>query len=140
MSQPRFHEISPWVSEPADRQPALAEDRNADVVIIGGGYTGLSSALALRARGADVALLERDFAGAGASGRNAGHLTPTIGKDTPSLLRLFGRERASHLPAEHSAASGYDGDLARERSFSHVRLLSRPGAAFTRARTGPGAA
>jgi glycine/D-amino acid oxidase-like deaminating enzyme len=54
-----------------------------------------------------VVLLERDFAGAGASGRNAGHLTPTIGKDLPSLLRVFGRERASALVRFADAAVEY---------------------------------
>ncbi|UCE86846.1 MAG: FAD-dependent oxidoreductase [Deltaproteobacteria bacterium] len=92
-----FEEISPWVQVPEDRCEALDGDRAADVVVIGAGYTGLSTALSLRAEGADVAVLEQDFAGAGASGRNAGHLTPTIGKDLPTLLRLFGRERAAAL-------------------------------------------
>ena len=69
------------------------------MVVVGAGYTGLSAALALRAEGADVVLLEREFAGAGASGRNAGHLTPTIGKDLPTLLRIFGEERAARVAA-----------------------------------------
>lgn len=92
-----YLDISPWVSQPADLQPALDHDVRADVAIIGGGYTGLSTALALREAGIDAAVLESDFAGAGASGRNAGHLTPTIGKDLPTLLRMFGRERAAAL-------------------------------------------
>lgn len=93
----RFIETSPWVEAPADRRPPLDESTQADVVVVGSGFTGLSAALALRAEGADVVLLEQDFAGSGASGRNAGHLTPTIGKDLPTLLMLFGRERASGL-------------------------------------------
>jgi glycine/D-amino acid oxidase-like deaminating enzyme len=92
-----FQEISPWVEAPSDLQAPLDRDLRADVVVIGAGYTGLSTALSLRAEGADVVVLEQDFAGAGASGRNAGHLTPTIGKDLPTLLRMFGRERASGL-------------------------------------------
>ncbi len=92
-----FHKISPWLDEPEDLQAPLETDLDADVVVIGGGYTGLAAALGLRRRGADVVLLEQEFAGAGASGRNAGHLTPTIGKDLPTLLRLFGRERAKAL-------------------------------------------
>lgn len=86
-----------YLEPPADRTPRLAEDLDADVAIVGAGYTGLSTALALRRAGIDAVVLEADFAGAGASGRNAGHLTPTIGKDLPTVLRLFGRERAAAL-------------------------------------------
>ncbi|MBW2269216.1 MAG: FAD-dependent oxidoreductase [Deltaproteobacteria bacterium] len=102
-----FLETSPWLVAPQDRQPALAEDRSADIVIVGGGYTGLSAALSLRDAGADVALLEADFCGFGASGRNAGHLTPTIGKDLPTTLRLFGRPRAAALVRFADAAVEY---------------------------------
>jgi len=92
-----FLDVSPWVAPPPDLQPALASDLVADVAVIGGGLTGLSAALALKRAGADVVVLERDFAGFGASGRNAGHLTPTIGKDLPTLLMLFGKRRAAQL-------------------------------------------
>ena len=102
-----FDEISPWVETPRDLQPPLAQELRCDVVVIGAGYTGLSAALSLREQGADVVVLERDFAGAGASGRNAGHLTPTIGKDIPTLLRLYGRERASALVRFADEAVGH---------------------------------
>ncbi len=91
--------VSFWMSSPPPPGPALAGDLDADVAVVGAGYTGLSTALALRAEGLRVAVLEREFAGFGASGRNAGHLTPTIGKDLPTLLRLFGLERARALVA-----------------------------------------
>lgn len=94
MTEPEFFEISPWVSEPNDLCPPLQGNVSSDVVIIGGGYTGLSTAIALREAGVDVALIERDFCGSGASGRNAGHLTPTIGKDFPTLVKSVGKDRA----------------------------------------------
>src|SRR5208282_562406 len=94
---PEFLNISPWVAPPTDLQLALASDRSVDVAIVGGGFTGLSTALALKRAGVDAVVLERDFAGFGASGRNAGHLTPTIGKDLPTLLMLFGKQRAAQL-------------------------------------------
>ncbi|PRD41196.1 FAD-dependent oxidoreductase [Phyllobacterium phragmitis] len=54
--------------------PALDGSRQADVVIVGGGYTGLSAAYHLAAAGADVVLLDAARFGDGASGRNGGQL------------------------------------------------------------------
>lgn len=97
MSGAQFIEVSPWVSAPTDLQPPLRGEIRADVVIVGGGFTGLATALELRARGVDAVIVERDHCGHGASGRNAGHLTPTIGKDFPSLVKAAGRDRAVAL-------------------------------------------
>jgi glycine/D-amino acid oxidase-like deaminating enzyme len=85
--------MSPWMDGAPLPGPPLTGRRNVDVAVIGAGFTGLGAALALRHEGLSVAVLERGSVGDGASGRNAGHLTPTIGKDLPTLLRLFGRER-----------------------------------------------
>jgi glycine/D-amino acid oxidase-like deaminating enzyme len=54
--------------------PALAGDVDADVAIVGGGYTGMWTAwfLAERAPGARIVLLEQDICGGGPSGRNGG--------------------------------------------------------------------
>ena len=50
----------------------------ADVCIVGGGYTGLTTALELARSGVKVVLLEAQEIGFGGSGRNAGHCTPTF--------------------------------------------------------------
>jgi len=54
--------------------PPLQGEVRADVCIVGGGYSGLSAALHLRARGFDVVVLEANRVGWGASGRNGGQL------------------------------------------------------------------
>ena len=92
-----FLPISPYLDRPADLQPPLRGDVDADVAIVGGGLTGLSTALALRRAGVNAIVLEREFCGFGASGRNAGHLTPTIGKDMPTLLAMYGAERTGRI-------------------------------------------
>jgi glycine/D-amino acid oxidase-like deaminating enzyme len=90
---------SPWLEAcpPAEPLPALEGERQVDVAVVGAGLTGLGAALAFRRDGLSVAVVERETAGFGASGRNAGHLTPTIGKDLPTLLTVYGRERARAL-------------------------------------------
>ncbi len=69
----------------------------ADVCVIGGGYTGLSSALHLAKRGYKVILLEARKLGWGASGRNGGQLGSGQRKDQIELEKLFGRADAHAL-------------------------------------------
>jgi gamma-glutamylputrescine oxidase len=88
---------SAWLNPPTSARAKLTSSEQADVVVIGAGFTGLSAALALRREGFDVAVLEADYVGFGASGRNAGHLTPQIGKDLPTLLRLYSHDRVRAL-------------------------------------------
>lgn len=83
-------------SEPAPSPtPPLEHDTNADVVIVGGGFTGLWTAehLTRAEPGIDVVVLEQDICGGGASGRNGGLVTgwwDELGR----LVDLFGEEGA----------------------------------------------
>jgi len=107
---------SPWLADlPAVAPcPALAGEHEVDVAIIGGGFTGLSSALALRREGLGVVVLEAETVGFGASGRNAGHLTPTIGKDLPTLTMLYGEARVRALiHLAETAIAHVEGLIAR---------------------------
>jgi glycine/D-amino acid oxidase-like deaminating enzyme len=63
--------------------PELIGPQQADVVIIGGGFTGLSTALHLREMGVDVAIVEAMEPGWGASGRNNGQVIPTLSRPDP---------------------------------------------------------
>ena len=63
--------------------PRLVGTAQADVVIIGAGFTGLSTALHLREAGVDVAVVEAAEPGWGASGRNNGQVIPTLSRPDP---------------------------------------------------------
>jgi glycine/D-amino acid oxidase-like deaminating enzyme len=63
--------------------PELAGEQETDVVVIGGGFTGLSTALHLRDAGLDVAVVEAMEPGWGASGRNNGQVIPTLSRPDP---------------------------------------------------------
>lgn len=60
------------VADPMPVYPPLEGDHDCDFAVIGGGYTGLSAALTLAEAGANVALLDAQAPGWGASGRNGG--------------------------------------------------------------------
>lgn len=75
----------------------LKGETQADVVVIGAGYTGLSAALHLAEAGRDVVLLEAHRVGFGASGRNGGQLGSGQRVDQSSLEKMLGRDHARHL-------------------------------------------
>lgn len=77
--------------------PPLDGDAQADVCIIGGGYTGLSAALRLAQRDVDVILLEAGPIGWGASGRNGGQVHVGMRQEQAWLERKVGRDDAAQL-------------------------------------------
>ena len=77
--------------------PSLQGDLQADVCVVGGGYTGLSAALHLAQRGYSVVLLEAQRVGFGASGRNGGQVGSGQRLEPDALEKLFGAERAKTL-------------------------------------------
>jgi glycine/D-amino acid oxidase-like deaminating enzyme len=99
---PRQATVSWWMEEaladPAlggDPCPALVGPTRADVVVLGGGYTGLWTAWFLKERAPDldVAIVERETCGDGPSGRNGGFCYG-LWEDLPALVRAFGDEDA----------------------------------------------
>ncbi|MEZ5961834.1 MAG: FAD-binding oxidoreductase [Hyphomonadaceae bacterium] len=79
------------------RPPCLDGEHEADVVVIGGGYTGLSAALNAARRGLSVIVLEAGRIGWGASGRNGGQLIPGWRKGAADLVKLYGEQHARVL-------------------------------------------
>ena len=75
----------------------LLGDRSVDIAVIGGGITGLSTALHLAEAGCQVAVLEAHAPGWGASGRNGGQLNPGLKFDPDDIVRQFGAERGNRM-------------------------------------------
>lgn len=96
-----------WLEEAgvADAGTAPAQDGAADVVVVGGGYAGLWTALELRRRAPDarVVVLEGRTCGAGPSGRNAGFVS-ALWHRLGALSREFGDAAAVEI-ARHAATS-----------------------------------
>lgn len=76
---------------------ALQEAVQADVCVIGGGFTGINTALELAERGRSVVLLEARQIGWGASGRNGGQLIRGLGQDVERFLPILGKEGVRSL-------------------------------------------
>src|SRR5690606_24941965 len=77
--------------------PPLAADARADLVIIGGGFTGNAAALEAARRGASVVLLEAETVGHGGSGRNVGLVNAGLWLPPQDVIKLMGREPGLRL-------------------------------------------
>ena len=78
-------------------RPSLGADLSADVCVIGGGFTGVNTAIELAQRGLSVILLEARRIGWGASGRNGGQLIRGIGHDVSGFAKYVGEEGVRYL-------------------------------------------
>src|SRR5690554_2340926 len=77
--------------------PVLEGELQADVCVVGGGFTGLNTAIELAQRGMSVVLLEARRIGWGASGRNGGQLIRGVGHDLEQFTRIIGAEGVREL-------------------------------------------
>jgi glycine/D-amino acid oxidase-like deaminating enzyme len=105
-----------------------------DVAIVGGGFTGLSAALALAKAGAKVAVLEAGRVIGEASGRNGGHCNNGVAQDIGALAASMGIERAAALyRAFDAAVDTVEGLVAREGidcdfiRTGKIKLAAKPG-------------
>lgn len=74
-------------ANPAPARPTLQGQCEADVCVVGAGYTGLSTALFLAEAGFKVVVLEAATVGWGASGRNGGQIVNSFSRDLDSIER-----------------------------------------------------
>jgi gamma-glutamylputrescine oxidase len=94
-----MHVNSLWAvtADPEPNFPRLRGHDQADVVIVGGGYTGLSAAYHIAESGRAPILLEANRIGWGASGRNGGVVSPKFRISFPGIAATYGREVARRM-------------------------------------------
>ncbi|WP_027965617.1 FAD-dependent oxidoreductase [Halomonas halocynthiae] len=108
--------------------PPLTQDLHTDICIVGGGYSGLWTAILLRQQAPSlrVTLIEADLCGAGASGRNGGCVLGWASK-YPTLKRLFGDDEARRLVIESERSVTEIGDFCQyhgiDAEFRHDGTL-----------------
>jgi glycine/D-amino acid oxidase-like deaminating enzyme len=87
-------QVSGWFDGLPESRPPLPGDRDADVCIVGAGYTGLWTAYYLKRAdpGLRIVVLEARFAGFGASGRNGGWLSGLVPGDRHAMAEQYGRD------------------------------------------------
>lgn len=114
---PREH-VASWyaaTANPAPARPALHGELETDVCVVGGGFTGISTALHLAELGYRVVVLEAARIGWGASGRNGGQLINGYSRDLDTIARRYGSDAADAL-----GAMTFEGaDIIRERVERH---------------------
>ncbi|MFZ5826315.1 MAG: NAD(P)/FAD-dependent oxidoreductase [Bacillota bacterium] len=92
-----YREKSFWLETAGEYtgRPPLEGHQTVDVAVVGGGFTGLSTALHLKERrpGLRVAVLEAGVVGGGASGRNAGFSMPLFGLSPSVTVLRYGKAR-----------------------------------------------
>jgi glycine/D-amino acid oxidase-like deaminating enzyme len=93
--------------------PALDSDKTVPVAIIGGGFTGLSTALHLAEQDVQAIVLEAREPGWGASGNNGGQVNPGLKLDPDAIEAQFGSDLGGRMIAFSYGAPGYTFDLIR---------------------------
>jgi glycine/D-amino acid oxidase-like deaminating enzyme/nitrite reductase/ring-hydroxylating ferredoxin subunit len=82
----------------------LDQDAETDVLIIGGGLAGLTTAYCLTKAGRKVILLEDGYLGSGETGRTTAHLTCALDDRYFNLENLFGKEKTARIANSHMTA------------------------------------
>ncbi len=113
-------ERSHWaqVSEPAQQWPVLEGPHDTEIVIIGSGFTGLSTALHLLDAGKKVTILEAQQPGFGASGRNNGQVIPTLTRLDPDGMISQYKEAGERLADLVGGSASLLFDLVRKHGLA----------------------
>jgi glycine/D-amino acid oxidase-like deaminating enzyme len=137
MTEPKTWYAATAVAVP--ERPALTHDLDVDVCVVGAGLAGLTVAREVARRGWSVAVLEAGEVAGGASGRNAGFVSPGFAERIDAIVERVGLPRARELWALSEAGVDYvrraiadtampgveprDGRLSVRRTDDEARLI-----------------
>lgn len=109
---PYWWDTAPEVILPDDELPV-----EADVVVIGAGYTGLNAALQTAREGLSTLVVEAESAGWGCSMRNGGQVSTSVKPGYPALARRHGEQKAVEILKEGQASLDYMHALIRDENL-----------------------
>lgn len=122
-----------WLDSPQSPEPLprLVGEERCELAVVGGGFTGLWAALVAAERGSEVALLEGDRCGCGASGRNGGVLEASLTHGLENGLSPipFPPEPLRYAAVQATAALAR-ADARGGRRGRWLQLLDRIGTGF----------
>ena len=99
--KPRIVNQSWWISTLLVKQhkycPPLTRDIKCDVLVVGGGFSGMSAAIEFLKKGLSVVLIDKNMVAGSSSGRSAGMLTPDSELELHQLVRRYGAKSAGEI-------------------------------------------
>ena len=120
-------------SKPNNLITSESPNSKTDVLIIGGGYTGLCAARILKQNGTDVIVLDRNTIGWGASSRNGGMATPGLKQGIQKIFKIYGSELAHEFWRASLDAIDLIDEIVEEYSIDchwerngHASLATKP--------------
>jgi glycine/D-amino acid oxidase-like deaminating enzyme len=136
VTEKRYEDYSFWLEDAGEilsPRPSMQRSEDVDVAILGGGYTGLWTAyyLLLHNPGLKVAIVEREIAGYGASGRNGGWCSPRFPVSASAMHKRWGADAARSVLLALQSAVDEIRDVSQTES---IDTCFRPAGTLTVAR------
>ncbi len=118
--------VSFWTDSVKPQETApLLHNIETDVLVVGGGIAGLTTAYCLLTSGHRVVLVEDGLIGSGESGRTTAHLTNALDDRYYTLEKLFGKEKARLAAQSHTAAINWiENTIRLENIQCHFRRIN----------------